>query len=213
MMSAEDPGSITRWLEGLKAGRPEAFEAIWARYYSRVLDVVRRRLLRTPHQAVEDGEDVAISALHGLFAGSVQGRFDDLGDRSDLWQLLAAITLKKVLVRRQWYSRWKRAGRPPSRDPTAPRAPEGHDRDPADFLAQAVSNEPTPELAAMFREQLQRFLDALTDPTHRQIAEWRVEGLTNAEIAGKLGRGTRTVERKIELIRLIWEKIGDESDR
>jgi ECF sigma factor len=116
-MSAEDPGSITRWLEGLKAGRPEAFEAIWARYYARVVEVARRRLLRGPHQAVEDGEDVALSALHGLFAGSVQGRFDDLGNRSDLWQLLAAITIKKVLVRRQWYARWKRAGRPPSRDP------------------------------------------------------------------------------------------------
>ena len=49
-----------------------------------------------------------------------------------------------------------------------------------------------------------------TDPTLRQIAEWRVEGLTNVEIAGKLGRAARTVERKLELIRLIWEKIGDE---
>jgi hypothetical protein len=30
-MSAEDPGSITRCLDGLKAGRPEA-EAIWRSY-------------------------------------------------------------------------------------------------------------------------------------------------------------------------------------
>ncbi len=30
-MWAEEPGSITRWLGGLKAGRPEAVEAIWRR--------------------------------------------------------------------------------------------------------------------------------------------------------------------------------------
>jgi DNA-directed RNA polymerase specialized sigma24 family protein len=212
-MSADDPGSITRWLEGLKAGRPEALEAIWGRYYARVLAVARRRLLRGPHQAVEDGEDVALSALHGLFAGSVQGRFDNLSDRSDLWQLLAAITIKKVLVRRQWYARWKRTGRAASSDPAGPTALQEADLDPAAFLAQAVSNEPTPELAAMFREQLQQLLDALEDPTLRQIAEWRVEGFTNAEIAAKLGRATRTVERKVELIRLTWEKIGAAADR
>ncbi len=65
-MSAEEPGSITRWLRGLKAGRPEAVEAIWRRYYDRVLAVARDRLRGGPHQAVEDGEDVALSALHGL---------------------------------------------------------------------------------------------------------------------------------------------------
>ncbi len=212
-MSAEDPGSITRWLEGLKAGRPEAFEAIWDRFYARVLNVARRRLLRGPHQAVEDGEDVAQSAMHGLFAGSVQGRFDKLGDRSDLWQLLAAITVKKVLGRRQWYGRSKRAGRPVSPDLTARSTPRDSVLDPADYLAQAISNEPTPDLAAMFRDQLERLQGALTDPTLRQIAEWRIDGLTNAEIAKKLGRATRTVERKLELIRLVWEKIGDEPDR
>ena len=75
-MSAEDPGSITRWLEGLKAGRPEAFEAIWDRFYARVLQVARRRLLRGPHQAVEDGEDVALERharpLRGFGPGAVR---------------------------------------------------------------------------------------------------------------------------------------------
>ena len=122
-MSADDPGSITRWLEGLKAGRSEAVNAIWRRYYDRVFEVARRRLGRGPNQAVEDGEDVALSALNGLAAGAAQGRFERLDDRSDLWQLLAAITVRKAASRRRWYDRWKCSGRPAAGGPSAASAP------------------------------------------------------------------------------------------
>jgi DNA-binding CsgD family transcriptional regulator len=40
----------------------------------------------------------------------------------------------------------------------------------------------------------------------RSIARWKMEGHTNAEIAVKLGRLERTVERKLRRIREIWEK-------
>jgi RNA polymerase sigma factor (sigma-70 family) len=211
-MSAEEPGSISRWLPGLKAGRPEAVEAIWRRYYDRVLAVARRRLGRGPHQAVEDGEDVALSALHGLADAAARGRFDRLDDRSDLWQVLAAITEKKVLHRRRWYSRWKRSGRPAAGGEGL--APGGSRHDltvgVAGLLAQAVSKEPAPERAVILREQLEHLLDALPDETLRQIAEWRLQGASNAEVAQRLGRAVRTVERKVELIRLVWEKISDD---
>jgi DNA-directed RNA polymerase specialized sigma24 family protein len=214
MMSAEDPGSITRWLEGLKAGRPEAAEAIWERYYARVVAMAQCRLRLGPHQAVEDGEDVALSALNGLYAGAAQGRFERLDDRSDLWQVLAAITVKKAIHRRRWYNRWKRAGRP---SPLASASSAGilrvNPSDEAGLLARAVSKEPIPEISVILHEQLERLLDALTDPTLRQIADWRLEGIPNAEIAQRLGRAVRTVERKLELIRLIWETMGDDGDR
>jgi DNA-directed RNA polymerase specialized sigma24 family protein len=209
-MSAEEPGSITRWLRGLKAGRPEAVEAIWRRYYDRVLAVARHRLRQGPHQAVEDGEDVALSALHGLADAAARGRFDRLDDRSDLWQVLAAITVKKALSRRRRYDRWKRSGRSPSGDRAPGRARHAHGADEAGLLARAVSKEPAPELAVILREQIERLLDALPDPTLRQIAESRMQGASNAEIARGLGRAVRTVERKLELIRLVWDKLGDD---
>ncbi len=212
-MSADEPGSISRLLWGLKAGRPEAVEAIWRRYYERVLALARRRLRRGPYQAVEDGEDVALSALHGLADAAARGRFDRLDDRSDLWQVLAAITAKKVLHRRRWYNRWKRSGRPPAGGPARAPGRPGHDQalDERDLLAQAVSKEPGPELATIGREELEHLLDALPDPNIRQIAEWRLQGDSSAEIARRLGRTVRTVERKVEIIRLVWEKLtGDE---
>jgi DNA-binding CsgD family transcriptional regulator len=39
-----------------------------------------------------------------------------------------------------------------------------------------------------------------------------MEGASNTEIARRLGHAVRTVERKLELIRLTWEKIGDDRD-
>ena len=38
-----------------------------------------------------------------------------------------------------------------------------------------------------------------------------MDGLSNGEIAQKMGCVVRTIERKIERIRLIWEEIGDET--
>jgi RNA polymerase sigma factor (sigma-70 family) len=212
-MSTHETGSITRWLQGLKARRPEAVEAIWQRYYDRVLAVARRRLRQGPYQAVEDSEDVALSAFNGLADAAAHGRFDRLDDRSDLWQILAAITVKKALQRRRWYNRWKRTGRPAAGDKATASGQPRHEHalDKNHALAHAVSKEPAPELAVDLREQIERLLDALPDPTLRQIAEWRMQGATNAEIAGRLGRAVRTVERKIELIRLLWEKTRDDA--
>jgi RNA polymerase sigma factor (sigma-70 family) len=210
-MSAEDPGSITRWLDGLKAGQPEAADAIWRRYYRRVVAVARRRLHGAAQRAVEDDEDVALSALNGLCAGAAQGRFEGLTDRAELWRLLAAITVKKALRHRQWHGRLKRGG--PHPGPVSNPADDAGrlDRRDDQALAKVPGREPTPEAAAIMREQLQELLDSLPDPNLRQIAVWRLDGLSNAEIAAKLGCAVRTVERKLEGIRAAWSELAEDS--
>ncbi len=205
-MSAEQPGSITRWLDDLKAGRPEAVNAIWRCYYDRVLALARHRLRQAPHQAVEEVEDVALSAFNGLADGAARGQFDHLEDRGDLWRVLATITVHKALQRGRRYDRWKRSGRPAVANGKARPA------DDRDVLEMAVSNEPVPEITVMLRDQVDRLLAVLDDPILRQIAEWRMEGLANDEIAHRLGRAVRTVERKVELIRLTWESLDGDAD-
>lgn len=48
-----------------------------------------------------------------------------------------------------------------------------------------------------------RCLVALDSEELSQLAMWKLEGFTNEEIAVKCGRTTRTVERKLNLIRKI----------
>jgi DNA-directed RNA polymerase specialized sigma24 family protein len=209
-MSADDPGSITRWLDGLKSGEPDAADAIWRRYYQRVVAVARRRLQAGPHQAVEDGEDVALSAFQVLYAGAARGQFDRLRDRTELWKLLAAIAAKKVLQHRRWHGRLKRGGQVDRA--SAPYQEHGDADAEADVLALIADNAPTPDVALILRERLQELLDALPDAIHRRIAEWHIEGVSNTLIARDLGCAVRTVERKIENVRLIWEQICEESE-
>ena len=46
----------------------------------------------------------------------------------------------------------------------------------------------------------------LEDETLRQIAQRKLEGYESAEIAAVLGVSSRTVDRKLRLIREIWSE-------
>ena len=71
-------------------------------------------------------------------------------------------------------------------------------------LDQLLGREPTPAFAAQVAEECQRLLDSLEDADLRTIAVWKMEGYTTEEIATKLRRAPRTVERKLDLIRQRW---------
>ena len=46
----------------------------------------------------------------------------------------------------------------------------------------------------------------MLDDKHRPIAQWKLEGYTNAEIAERIGRSVPTVELRLRMIRAIWKK-------
>jgi DNA-directed RNA polymerase specialized sigma24 family protein len=71
-----------------------------------------------------------------------------------------------------------------------------------------AGSEPTPEFAAMVAEEVRLLLCALDDDTLRRIATLKMEGFSNEEIAGDQRVALRTVERKLHLIRQIWESMG-----
>ncbi len=196
-MTAENPGSITRLIQDLKAGNQDAADEIWRIYFRRVVEVARRRLPPFP-QDQQDAEDVALTAMHGLYDGAQGGRFDQLYDRDDLWRLLVAITRNKSLEQIRRNGRIKRGG-------------EFRLIHPADGasnpLQNLVDHEPTPESRLLLQEKVQILLNAIDDPLLRQIARWRLEELSCDEIAQKLGRTVRTIERKIERIRGIWQSL------
>jgi DNA-directed RNA polymerase specialized sigma24 family protein len=72
-------------------------------------------------------------------------------------------------------------------------------------LEQVLAREPTPALAAQLVEEYQRLLDRLDDPELRAVAVWKMAGDSTEEIAAKLRRSPRSVERKLQVIRRLWE--------
>ena len=60
-----------------------------------------------------------------------------------------------------------------------------------------LSREPTLEFAAQVAEQYQRPLGALGDDQLQRVAVWKMEGYSNDDVAVRLGRTVRSVERKL----------------
>jgi DNA-directed RNA polymerase specialized sigma24 family protein len=149
--------------------------------------------------------------MYGLYVGAARGQFERLNDRADLWRLLIAITVNKALSRRERLDRKKRGGGAPAGQAADDGESDADDAGGGDLSA-LRSPEPTPEAAAIVDEHIKELLDQLGDPVLRDVALWRLDGLTNAEIARKMGCVTRTVERKLERIRLIWGEIGASPD-
>jgi DNA-directed RNA polymerase specialized sigma24 family protein len=195
-MSAD--GSVTHWLELLPGGDPEAVQKLWELYFHRLVRLARKRLRHAPRR-VADEEDVALSAFDSFCRGAEQGRFPQLADRDDLWQLLVVLTARKARILIHHENRQKRGGGKVQDE--AALAGEDEAEPP---LEQVLGREPTPEFAAEVAEECRRLLECLGDAELRALALWKMEGYTNDEIARMLGCALRTVERRLKVIRTLW---------
>jgi DNA-directed RNA polymerase specialized sigma24 family protein len=195
------PGSVTYWIGQLKAGDPEAPQRLWESYFERLVRLARGRLRAAPRRAADE-EDVALSAFDSFCRGALDGRFPRLSDRDDLWQLLVLLTARKAsnLVRLE---RRQRRGGGKVQNLSALGEDDGAE---VAAFANLIGREPDPEFAAQVAEECRRLLACLGDAALQAVAVWKMEGHTNEEIAAKLGRSVGTVERKLRLIRRIWEE-------
>jgi RNA polymerase sigma factor (sigma-70 family) len=199
-MSSE--GSVTRWVTALKGGDLDAAQPLWERYHRRLVALARQKL-QDARRRTADEEDVVQNAFHSFFQGVARGRFPQLNDRDNLWQLLVVITARKALDQlAHEHSKRQGGGTVAGELRISPGGPEWDQA----ALEQIVGAEPTPEFAAQVAEQYQRLLDLLGDDTLRQVAVWKMEGLTNDEVAERLDCSRRTVARKLDTIRIIWSK-------
>jgi DNA-directed RNA polymerase specialized sigma24 family protein len=183
-------GSITGWIDRLKAGDRAAASLLWDTYFKRLVQFARERL-RGATRRVADEEDAALSAFDSFCSAAACGRFPQLADRRSLWSLLAALTRHKCvdLVRRE--SRHKRGGN------------RGRD----DILDDLSTREVSPDIAAQFADEVSWLLTRLAaagDPDLQTIALGRLNGERPAEIATRLGCARRSVERKLALIGRLW---------
>ncbi len=73
-------------------------------------------------------------------------------------------------------------------------------------LVEILGKEPTPDDAARFADAFENLIDKLNDATLKTIAIRKLEGYTVQEISTELETSTRTIDRKLKLIRAIWEE-------
>jgi DNA-directed RNA polymerase specialized sigma24 family protein len=193
--------SVTHWLNQLRAGDPDAARPLWERYFTRLVILAHQRLRGSCRAA--DGEDVALSAFDSFCRAVAANRFPELTDRDDLWRLLVTLTERKAIdvVRREGRVR-RGGGRVLGESALDGLAASGSEYG----LGQIPDREPTPEFAALVAEEFERLLGLLGGDTLRTLVVLKLEGHANEEIADKLGCALRTVERKLALIRGLWEK-------
>jgi DNA-directed RNA polymerase specialized sigma24 family protein len=194
-------GSVTHWIGQLKAGERAAVQHLWEGYFQRLLALARSRLRGAPRRAADE-EDVALSAFDSFCRGAEQGRFPRLLDRHDLWPLLVVLTTRKACRLVQHERRQKRGSGKMQGEALLDTDTEAA----GPVLAQVIGREPTPEFAAGLAEEFRLLLDRLEGAELRSLALWKMEGFTNDEIAEKLGCVARTVERKLRVIRGLWEQ-------
>lgn len=187
----DSPGSVTCWLDGLRLGDAAAAQRLWEGYFARLVGMARKKLHgRRPRAA--DEEDVALSAFDSFCRGAEAGRFPRLNDRNDLWQVLVMLAARKAANLLRYENALNRGGG------------AAHEAGDGERFAQVVGDDPSPSLAAQVAEEYRRLFEQL-DEGQRRIAVLKMEGLTDRQIAAATGRSLATVERKLKLIRRLWQ--------
>lgn len=196
-----DSDDVTRWIVRLTHGDEVAVQAIWERYFDKLVRLARKKLVSMPRRAADE-EDVAISAMHSFYQGAAAGRFPRLNDRHDLWKLLVTITARKALAQMKRHHAQKRGAGHVRGESIFVRS---QDPEEEGGIAQILGEEPTPEFACQVAETCGQLLDRLGEEDLKTIALYKMEGYSNEEIAQTLDCAVRTVERKLARIREQWE--------
>lgn len=182
-------GSITRWIDDLARGdqREVAARALADRYFDNVVRYASRDLLRRGALcSVNDGEDAANEAFAKVFRGIESGQLK-LESRDDFLGVLKWST-KCVLINGLDGNPVVHAG----------------ERSPWDGDVRDVHKKYSPD-ALVGVDDACRGLLGLLDEGLQQVALLKLVGLTNGEVATKIGRTVTTVERKLDLIRTRWD--------
>lgn len=197
-----ESGSITALIERVQEGDHEAAQLLWQRYYPRMVALARQKL-KGFSPRVADEEDAALSAFNTFCDGAAKGRFPDLKNRDELWALFVVLTARKVADMLRSHRR-KRRGEGMVRGDSALQG-DVDDSDPGGF-DDLPGNDLTPLEELVLAEEVETLLVRLRDPVLRQIAVWKLESYTNAEIADRLGCSQPTVERRLALIRRLLKE-------
>lgn len=186
-------GSVTHFFGKLRAGDRSAAGKLWEAYCPRLLGLARRTL-RGREGKMADAEDAVQSAFISFWRRAELGEFGSDLDRNSLWNLLGVITVRKALKQIEHEIAQRRGGgRVRSESSLVDRNGEPLQLD------QALGRMPALDFDLHCEELLLQL-----DDEQRGIALLKLMSYTNKEISAICGCTERKVERKLQMIRLLW---------
>lgn len=187
-------GSVTYLFALARSGDAAAFSPLWEHFFPRLVGLARKRLAGRPVVA-GDAEDAAQAALISFWQQLRTGEFLEDLRRDSLWNLLAKFTVRKVGKQVRHEAAGKRGGG---------RVHGVSDDQPLEELVGVL---PTQELDLQAAELMEGLPADL-----QELAMLRLMGHSTQEIARQLDCTQRKVQRKLELVRLRWERTLSEFD-
>ncbi len=167
----------------LRLGSEGAAAQIYLRYGHRLRALARAQSSRELARSI-DAEEIVQSVFGSFFRGARKGLYD-VPAGEELWRLFLVIALNKIRAKGAYYQAAKRAARLTLHGSALMRRAAGND-DSAAFTCLKLTIDET--------------LEALPEE-HRDLVLLRMEGYDVAEIAERLGRSRRTVERMLQYAR------------
>ncbi len=178
-------GSITILYQQWRQGNPNSLNQLISRFWPRLL-ALAHSTLRGRIQRVADAEDALQSAMISFWGQVDKGGFEHEMDRDDLWNVLGLFTVRKAIKQQEREHAKKRGGG-------------------KIVTGLPLENEPqkgTEEGLDLVCAELLEMLD----PDLRAYALLRLMGHKNREIAEEFECTERKVERKLQLVRAVWEQ-------
>jgi DNA-directed RNA polymerase specialized sigma24 family protein len=211
--SSEPPSELERLPV---TGQLEALGVLYRRCAAILRPFARRRLRQAQiPEADYSDEDLIQSSYGSLAEDIIIDKITSIEGADELLKMLRRIMIDKVMAARDRMNALKRGGAgvqrrhgkgPDSEPPNhAPRP-----RDPVqslDDFSLSHSGLSRDEVQGIFSDTVVELL-RLLDNKHQRVALMRVKGHTIAEIAEEMRVTTRTIDRRLQAIRVIWSQSG-----
>jgi RNA polymerase sigma factor (sigma-70 family) len=192
MNTSNEKGSVSRLLETARSGDQPSLNALFNRFYARLIGWANRELHPAKCRAF-DAEDIAVEAFHSFYLGMEQGKYPDIGDRRSLQSLLATITIRKAINRIEEANTVKRGG--------------------GKIAGESVFNEfdslpgidLNPAEQSIIDDEVEYCLNKIPEKL-RDVLRLTIHGLSTSDIARELNCSTRSIQlKKMQISTILTE--------
>lgn len=192
-------GSVTRWIEQMRAGDRIAVNALSERYFKKLGNAARSRLHKQA-QTLHDKDDVANFVLEAVVRNISQGKYPDLQDRDDLWFLMLSITQCRIsnILKRERSQKVQ-----PTSLTSLTELLETYEGELSDL---SLNSDPE-QVAIEINDCWQELMRILPDDDFREIARLKLDFYSNRQISSMMKLTPKYIDRKVAEIQRMWGEI------